>query len=117
MHVSSTLVTHVVLVLMVLPKFLSLILFWRAGPALVLECYVGGAPFLIDLRYNKNTQGNKNIIEVYVCFRVSKLQNGRGLPKLCSLMSLPAVWLKAYLCLKLQLSPRAALFFEALDGH
>jgi hypothetical protein len=24
---------------MVLPKFLSLIPFWRAGPALVLECY------------------------------------------------------------------------------
>jgi hypothetical protein len=39
MHVSSILVTHVVLVLMVLPKFLSLIPFWRAGPALVLECY------------------------------------------------------------------------------
>jgi hypothetical protein len=39
MHVSSILVTHVVLVLMVLPKFLSLIPFWRANPALVLECY------------------------------------------------------------------------------
>jgi hypothetical protein len=39
MHASSTLVTHVVLVLMVLPKFLSLIPFWRAGLALVLECY------------------------------------------------------------------------------
>jgi hypothetical protein len=45
MHVSSTLVTHVVLVLMVLPKFLSLIPLWRAGPALVLECYeVGTSP-------------------------------------------------------------------------
>jgi MFS superfamily sulfate permease-like transporter len=42
MHVSSTLVIHVVLVvlvLMVLPKLLSLIPFWRAGPTLVLECY------------------------------------------------------------------------------
>jgi hypothetical protein len=39
MHVSSTIVTHVVLVLMILPKFLSLIRFWRTGPALVLECY------------------------------------------------------------------------------
>jgi hypothetical protein len=39
MHVSSILVTHVVLVLMVLPKFLSLNPFWRAGLALVLECY------------------------------------------------------------------------------
>jgi hypothetical protein len=28
------------LVLMVLPKLLFLIPFWRAGPALVLECYV-----------------------------------------------------------------------------
>jgi hypothetical protein len=27
--------------LMVLPKLLSLIPFWRAGPALVLECYDG----------------------------------------------------------------------------
>jgi hypothetical protein len=39
MHVSFTLVTHVVLVLMVLPKFLSLIPFWKGGPTLVLECY------------------------------------------------------------------------------
>jgi hypothetical protein len=39
MYVSSILATHVVLVLMVLPKFLSLIPFSRAGPPLVLECY------------------------------------------------------------------------------
>ena len=43
MHVSSTLMIHVVLVLMVLLKFLEsmlfLIPFWRASPALVLECY------------------------------------------------------------------------------
>ena len=43
MHVFSTLVWHVVLVLMVLPKFLSLIPFWRASPALVLECYEEGS--------------------------------------------------------------------------
>jgi hypothetical protein len=44
MYISSTLVTHVVLVLMVSTKFLesvfSLIPFQRAGPTLVLECYV-----------------------------------------------------------------------------
>jgi hypothetical protein len=44
MCISFTLVTHIILVLMVLPNFwnplLSLIPFWRAVLALVLECYV-----------------------------------------------------------------------------
>jgi hypothetical protein len=45
MYVSFTLVTHVVLILMVLPNFWNhycfFISFQRADPALVLECYVG----------------------------------------------------------------------------
>jgi hypothetical protein len=53
--ISFTLVTHVILVLMVLPNFwnplLSLILFWRANLALVSECYV---PFLWNLKGGEN---------------------------------------------------------------
>jgi hypothetical protein len=42
MYISSTLVTHVVVVgsTKFLESLLSLILFERAGPTLVLECYV-----------------------------------------------------------------------------